>query len=57
MSCSGTAAAKDAVEDSSDEASLLKATAQAALLSAIPFGIASIGMIVSQPNSQKLIPS
>ena len=52
MSCSGTAAAKDAAEDSSDEGSLLKATAHAALLSAIPFGIASIGMIVSQPNCQ-----
>ncbi|CAL5229393.1 g12711 [Coccomyxa viridis] len=41
----GTQAAEDLPEDL-QEGSLLRATAQAALLSAIPFGIASIGMLV-----------
>jgi len=42
----GSAAANDATEDL-EEGSLLRAAAQAALLSAIPFGIASVGMLVS----------
>ena len=44
--CAGTAAAEDVTEDLQG-GSLLKATARAALLSAIPFGIASVGMLVS----------
>jgi len=42
----GSAAANDATEDL-EEGSLLRAAAQAALLSAIPFGIASVAMLVS----------
>ena len=42
----GARAAEDVPEDL-QEGSLLRATVHAALLSAIPFGIASIGMLVS----------
>ena len=45
LSCAGTEAAEDLPEDL-QEGNLLRATAKAALLSAIPFGIASLGMLV-----------
>ena len=51
----GMAAAQDANEDAMEQGSLLLATAHAAALSAIPFGIATLGMLVSsQPLSDVL---
>ena len=43
----GMAAAQDANEDALEQGNLLQATAHAAALSAIPFGIATLGMLVS----------
>ncbi len=45
----GMAAAQDANEDALEQGNLLQATAHAAALSAIPFGIATLGMLVSAP--------
>ena len=43
----GMAAAQDAEEDAMAQGNLLETTAHAAALSAIPFGIATLGMLVS----------
>lgn len=54
VTCAGTRAVHDVTEDLVEEKSLIRATVHAALLSAIPFGIASIGMLVRLPLSLTL---